>query len=269
MLFHSARPYQSLLGPRRRDRGRRGRSRWRTRGPRLSPRTPCPRRRPRTARPARRARRARSLLCQRVRQQYGHLRKPGEGRVPLRGGLQRRLGGRVGERLVPFAGVGGAGRQERRTVSQGVQAGTKSARDGHPRASLVPLPEPHELDAYGRQPFGQGRVRPRRGVLDAGARPSAPGHEAGRRQERQLVEPHAQARARCFGYLLRTVQGVHGGTGSGAAPQAYASTWEWGRELMGKLAARHALTLPEALLDKLDRRLQRVAVTLTHARLAY
>ena len=38
--------------------------------------------------------------------------------------------------------------------------------------------------------------------------------------------------------------------------QAYASTWEWGRELMGKLAARHALTLPEVLLDKLDRRLR-------------
>jgi len=38
--------------------------------------------------------------------------------------------------------------------------------------------------------------------------------------------------------------------------RAYASTWEWGRELMGKLAARHALTLPEALLDKLDRRLR-------------
>jgi lincosamide nucleotidyltransferase len=36
---------------------------------------------------------------------------------------------------------------------------------------------------------------------------------------------------------------------------AYASTWEWGRELMEQLAARHALTLPEALLDKLDRRL--------------
>ena len=38
--------------------------------------------------------------------------------------------------------------------------------------------------------------------------------------------------------------------------RAYASTWEWGRELMGKLAARHALTLPEALLGKLDRRLR-------------
>jgi hypothetical protein len=38
--------------------------------------------------------------------------------------------------------------------------------------------------------------------------------------------------------------------------RAYASTWEWGRELMGELAARHALTLPEALLEKLDRRLR-------------
>ena len=37
--------------------------------------------------------------------------------------------------------------------------------------------------------------------------------------------------------------------------QAYGSTWKWGRELMGKLVARHALTLPEVLLDKLDRRL--------------
>jgi lincosamide nucleotidyltransferase B/F len=36
---------------------------------------------------------------------------------------------------------------------------------------------------------------------------------------------------------------------------AYASSWEWARQLMGELAARHALTLPEALLDKLDRRL--------------
>jgi lincosamide nucleotidyltransferase B/F len=37
--------------------------------------------------------------------------------------------------------------------------------------------------------------------------------------------------------------------------RAYASTWEWGRELMGELATRHALALPEALLDRLDRRL--------------
>jgi lincosamide nucleotidyltransferase len=36
---------------------------------------------------------------------------------------------------------------------------------------------------------------------------------------------------------------------------AYASTWKWGRELMGELATRHALALPKGLLDKLDRRL--------------
>ena len=38
--------------------------------------------------------------------------------------------------------------------------------------------------------------------------------------------------------------------------RAYASTWEWSRELTGELAAKHTLTLPEALLDKLDRRLR-------------
>ena len=37
--------------------------------------------------------------------------------------------------------------------------------------------------------------------------------------------------------------------------RAYASTWEWGRELMGELATRHTLAPPEALLNKLDRRL--------------
>jgi lincosamide nucleotidyltransferase B/F len=37
--------------------------------------------------------------------------------------------------------------------------------------------------------------------------------------------------------------------------RAYASTWGWSRELMGMLAFRHALTLPEALLYELDRRL--------------
>ena len=37
--------------------------------------------------------------------------------------------------------------------------------------------------------------------------------------------------------------------------RAYASTWEWGRELMGELAARHGLALPEALLGRLDQRL--------------
>jgi lincosamide nucleotidyltransferase len=38
---------------------------------------------------------------------------------------------------------------------------------------------------------------------------------------------------------------------------AYASTWKWGQELMGELATRHAFALPEALLEKLDRRLGR------------
>jgi lincosamide nucleotidyltransferase B/F len=37
--------------------------------------------------------------------------------------------------------------------------------------------------------------------------------------------------------------------------RAYASTWEWGRELMGELAERHTLELPEALFEKLDRRI--------------
>lgn len=36
-------------------------------------------------------------------------------------------------------------------------------------------------------------------------------------------------------------------------PLAYQSTWEWGRELMAKLAERHALTLPSILLEKVDR----------------
>jgi hypothetical protein len=38
--------------------------------------------------------------------------------------------------------------------------------------------------------------------------------------------------------------------------RAYASTWEWSRELMGELATRHTFALPEALLDKLDRHLR-------------
>jgi hypothetical protein len=38
--------------------------------------------------------------------------------------------------------------------------------------------------------------------------------------------------------------------------RAYASTWEWGRELMGELARRHTFALPEALLEKLDRHLR-------------
>jgi lincosamide nucleotidyltransferase B/F len=36
---------------------------------------------------------------------------------------------------------------------------------------------------------------------------------------------------------------------------AYTLTWEWGRELMDELLTRHAFVLPEALLNKLDRRL--------------
>jgi lincosamide nucleotidyltransferase B/F len=53
--------------------------------------------------------------------------------------------------------------------------------------------------------------------LTPGTWPSAAGHAVGGRQQRELVEPHAQARGRRFGQLLQTVQGVHGGTGSGAA----------------------------------------------------
>ena len=37
--------------------------------------------------------------------------------------------------------------------------------------------------------------------------------------------------------------------------RAYASTWEWSRELMGELAERHAFALPEALLNKLNQHL--------------
>ena len=40
-------------------------------------------------------------------------------------------------------------------------------------------------------------------------------------------------------------------------PRAYASTWKWSRELMGEMAARHTLGLPEALLGRMDRRLMR------------
>lgn len=38
--------------------------------------------------------------------------------------------------------------------------------------------------------------------------------------------------------------------------RAYASTWGWARELMGELATRHDLELPEALLGELSRRLR-------------
>jgi lincosamide nucleotidyltransferase len=36
---------------------------------------------------------------------------------------------------------------------------------------------------------------------------------------------------------------------------AYTSAWEWSRELMGELANRHGLALPEALLNKLNQHL--------------
>jgi lincosamide nucleotidyltransferase len=39
--------------------------------------------------------------------------------------------------------------------------------------------------------------------------------------------------------------------------RAYASTWGWSRELMGELATRHAFRLPQALLGKMDPRLER------------
>ena len=42
---------------------------------------------------------------------------------------------------------------------------------------------------------------------------------------------------------------------------AYRCAWEWGRELMADLAARHALALPEPLLAKLDHRLHGLADT--------
>jgi lincosamide nucleotidyltransferase B/F len=34
--------------------------------------------------------------------------------------------------------------------------------------------------------------------------------------------------------------------------RAYTSTWVWSKELIGELAARHSLALPEALLEKFD-----------------
>jgi lincosamide nucleotidyltransferase B/F len=104
-----------------------------------------------------------------------------------------------------------------------------------------------------------------------------------------LLRRGEYARAEAFltlvhGHLLRAVRLVEGRTANWLSPSrrleedvsatsyqrfractaaldagqlalAYASTWEWGRELMGELAARHALALPEALLDKLDQHL--------------
>ena len=106
-----------------------------------------------------------------------------------------------------------------------------------------------------------------------------------------LLERGEYARAEAFltllhGHLLQALRLVEGESGNWLSPtrrleqdasaasyeryractaalevqqlvSAYASTWAWGRELMGELAKRHSLALPEALLDKLDRRLGR------------
>jgi lincosamide nucleotidyltransferase len=40
--------------------------------------------------------------------------------------------------------------------------------------------------------------------------------------------------------------------------RAYRSTWEWSRELMSELSGRHALALPTALLQKMDRHMASV-----------
>ena len=45
----------------------------------------------------------------------------------------------------------------------------------------------------------------------------------------------------------------------GALRLAYRCAWKWGRELMADLGERHALALPEPLLQKLDRRLHDLA----------
>jgi lincosamide nucleotidyltransferase len=104
-----------------------------------------------------------------------------------------------------------------------------------------------------------------------------------------LLKRGEYARAEAFltlvhGHLLKAVRLVEGESGNWLSPtrrleedastasyerfrvctaaldaeqlvRAYASTWGWSRELVGVLAARHALALPEALLDKLDQHL--------------
>jgi lincosamide nucleotidyltransferase len=40
--------------------------------------------------------------------------------------------------------------------------------------------------------------------------------------------------------------------------RAYTSTWEWSKELMDALASRHAFTLPEALLNKLNQHIESI-----------
>ena len=106
-----------------------------------------------------------------------------------------------------------------------------------------------------------------------------------------LLERGEHARAEAFlalihGHLLRAARLVEGTTANWLSPSrrleedlsatsyerfrtctsaldavrlacAYAATWWWSRELMGELAARHDLALPEALLAELDRRIGR------------
>jgi lincosamide nucleotidyltransferase B/F len=101
-----------------------------------------------------------------------------------------------------------------------------------------------------------------------------------------LLKRGEYARAEAFltlvhGHLLRSVRLVEGRTANWLSPSrrleedvsaasyqrfractaaldagqlvhAYASTWEWSKELMSELATRHAFTLPEALLNKLN-----------------
>ena len=118
------------------------------------------------------------------------------------------------------------------------------------------MSEPDELDADGRQPFGEGRVRPRRGVVDAGARPSAPGHEAGRRQERQLAEsPTRRLEQDASAASYERFRACTAALDAEQLVWAYTSTWEWSRELMSELARRHAFALPGALLNKLNHHL--------------
>jgi lincosamide nucleotidyltransferase B/F len=104
-----------------------------------------------------------------------------------------------------------------------------------------------------------------------------------------LLKRGEYARAEAFltlvhGHLLKAVRLVEGESGNWLSPtrrleedasvasyeryractaaldaeqlvRAYTSTWVWSRELVGELAVRHSLALPEALLEKLDQHL--------------
>jgi lincosamide nucleotidyltransferase B/F len=104
-----------------------------------------------------------------------------------------------------------------------------------------------------------------------------------------LLKRGEYARAEAFltlvhGHLLKAVRLVEGESGNWLSPtrrleedasvasyeryractaaldaeqlvRAYTSTWVWSRDLVGELAVRHSLALPEALLEKLDQHL--------------